>query len=460
MNKLQSWTVPKIIYTVLMSSLLLGYMIVIATYKDSTTTGQSYNLPIYFWVLRIITAISAIFLGKLWKDKGFLILITYLLLKAVRVAADNPAFLFNQGVSEILLTGFWVFSACYGLAKVLEKDQLKKFLSINTAIWTMGMVIYSCLGIYAAWTGKYIYNMGQGSYWGIKDQRLFLVYYVTTSGSVLSVSAVISCIGIFMAEHRLNKALFGVSMIPMLVAVSLTDSRNAQICIAIGISLSVGITLYRYCIKRNKKEKGWNVLLRIIVVSGVVFILVVIICTKTISVFNHYKKTGLLFTRAYAEVENDTEVLNRGFSGNDIFTGRFLIWKATLQKILSDSRYLIWGSSVINPMKDVTVPNMPWLNSSSHAHCMPLMVLLENGIVGFALLSAFFIMIIHRGLQIVLKKSLKMESLVLTLVISVAAGELVECFTWLRSGQAPTLPFFFLALGIIAAAGGQEEKQK
>ena len=255
MTEQRPWTVPKIIYVVLMSFLLLGYMIIIATYKDSTTTGQSYILPIQFWILRVFSAIIAIILGKLWKDKGFLILMAYLLLKAIRVAVDNPANLFDQSVSEILLTGLWVFSACYGLARILDKDQLKRFLSINASIWTIGMVIYSCVGIYAAWTGKYIYNIGQGSYWGIKDQRLFLVYYVTTAGSVLSVSAIIACAGIFIADHRFNKVLFGVSVFPMLVALSLTDSRNAQICVAIGISLSRNIFIQILCKEEQKGNK-------------------------------------------------------------------------------------------------------------------------------------------------------------------------------------------------------------
>ena len=105
MSKQQSWTPARIIYAVLMSGLLLGYMAVIATYKDPTTTGTTFYFPGFVWVIRIITAVLAVWLGKLWKDKGFWLLMVYLLLKTVRVAVPNLQNLFIESVSDDLLTG-------------------------------------------------------------------------------------------------------------------------------------------------------------------------------------------------------------------------------------------------------------------------------------------------------------------------------------------------------------------
>ena len=74
MDRQQSWTIGRIIYTFLMALLLLGYLAVIATYCDQTATGKAFNFPGFVWVLRVITGVMAIYLGKLWKDKGFLLL--------------------------------------------------------------------------------------------------------------------------------------------------------------------------------------------------------------------------------------------------------------------------------------------------------------------------------------------------------------------------------------------------
>ena len=457
MNKQQAWNVPKIIYSVLMSFLLLGYMIIIATYRDSTVTGQSYNLPIQFWILRLVTAIMAIYFGKLWKDKAFLILMVYLLLKVIRVAIDNPSYVFEQSVSESLLTGFWVFSACYGLARIFEKDQLKKFLAINASVWTVGMVVYSCIGIYAAWTGEYVFNISRGSYWGLVIGRLFLCYYETTSASVLSISAVITLAGAFITKRKAAKVLFVVSMLPMILALCLTDTRSAQITVAAGTATMVGIaTLRKLKYKKIETKKihpryAWPVAAA---ATAVIFAMVILLCSNTVQAFNQVRKTGLFVNRALAESAEIADVANRGFSGNDILNGRPLIWKATMQVLGSSKKIILAGTSIRNPMTQVNALGLIG-DIVSHTHNMPLMILLENGIIGFILMGAFFIILAVRSFRIITDKENNRERFILPVIISVAVGELVECFTWLRGGQAPVLPFFFVAIGLIMAAGNK-----
>ena len=142
MNKQESWTPARIIYAVLMSGLLLGYLAVIATYKDYTATGQDFVFPGFVWPLRVISAVMAIVLGKLWKDKGFWILMAYLLLKIVRVAIPDPQNLFEYTVSDHLMTGFWVFTACYGMARVFSRpssSQARGKTMGSSSFWaTMG----------------------------------------------------------------------------------------------------------------------------------------------------------------------------------------------------------------------------------------------------------------------------------------------------------------------------------
>lgn len=457
MNKEQSWSAPKIIYAILMSFLLLGYMIIIATYKDTTLTGQVYNLPIQFWILRVITSVLAIYLGKLWKDKGFLILMAYLLLKAIRVAADNPAYLFEQGVSESLLTGLWVFSACYGLARIIEKDQLKKYLSINAAIWTAGMVIYSCLGIYAAWTGKNIYTIGEGSYWGIYDNRLFLSYYVTTSGSVLSISGVIAFTGVFIYKNTHCKVLFLLSFICIIIALSLTDARGAQVSLSAGVAITIGIAFFSWLISIRNCKKSWAAWTMAIISVGVAFVLCIILCSRIIYYFNKIKTTGLLIRTAYAEQIEEAQLSNRGFFGYNTFSSRNIIWDHVINKIKDNPILLYKGTSIRDPMSYV---NPIWWITASHTHCMPLMILFENGIPGCLLICGFLGIICFRSIRLIVDKEYKWELYLIPVIISVSVGELVECFTWLRSGQCPTLPFFFIAMGVIMTTGQNNKTEK
>ena len=460
MSKQQSWTPARIIYAVLMSGLLLGYMAVIATYKDPTTTGTTFYFPGFVWVIRIITAVLAVWLGKLWKDKGFWLLMVYLLLKTVRVAVPNLQNLFIESVSDDLLTGLWVFCACYGLARAFSKEQLKKFLGINAALWTAGMVANSCLGIYAAWKDQWIYTIGEGAIWGLVDGRLWLTYYVTNSGSVLSVSVLVALSCIFILKNKTGKLLYFLSLIPMMIALSLTDSRCAQVTVATGIAVLIGLfVLYKLRDRfREKGKKEWKAWIPAIAVTGVVFVAVVLCSMKTISLFNQVRTRGLLIPHALADTgDGGTLVSNRGYTGTNILTSRPMIWNAAIQIIKANPRYLLYGTSILNPMNEINASQ--WMVfKAAHCHCMPLMILLESGIPGVLLMGSFLVMIAVKTFRMIREKTYTWDKTAIAVFLSISAGELIECFTWLRSGQTAVLPFYFVALGIISIAANKRKE--
>lgn len=462
MNRQQSWTIGRVIYAALMSLLLLGYFAVMATYSDPTTTGRAFNYPGFVWILRIVTAVMALYLGKLWKDKGFLILIAYLLLKLIRVLADGGNYIFDNSVSESLLTGLWIFSACYGMARILSKEQLKSFLNINVSVWTLGMVVYSCLGIYAAWTGEFIYTIGEGAVWGlVESNRLFLVYFPTVSGSVLSLGVMLALCGAIAARRTWIKVLFFLSIIPIIVGLCLTDSRTAQVTVSAGIALTTGIYVLRTLQKQAQKNKrsDWYAWVTAVAASGVVFVVFVLLCMKTISVFNQVRANGLLIPKALAEgTDAKAIVSNRGYSGNNLLTDRPMIWKSAIGVLLNNPIYFLWGTSIRNPMILVNASETMTF-SASHCHCMPLMILLENGIPGLLLVGGFLVKAATASVRLVLKAENKRDILPVPFVVSILLGELIECFTWLRGGQCPTLPFLFVAIGIIITTGRKQKPE-
>ena len=455
MNKEQPWTIGRIIFASLMSLLLLGYLAVIATYSDPTTTGKTFLFPGFVWLLRIITGIMALYLGKLWKDRGFRILAVFLLLKLIRILADGSGSVFEEAVSDSLLTGFWAFSACYGMARIFSRNQLKRILDLCVMTWTLGMIVYSCLGIYAAWTGEYIPTIGEGAAWYVPLHRVYLAYYPTVAGSILSMGAVLAMCGVVAAKNKPVKLLFLVSLIPTMIALCLTDSRCAQVTVSAGFATMAGLFVLRTLREQARKRgrKGGYAWAAAAAVTGVIFVAFVLLCMQTITVFNKVRSEGLLFTRALAEGTKAKPIVsNRGFTGDNVLTNRPVIWKATIQVLMENPLLLLWGTSIRNSMTLVNASPVMTL-FANHCHCMPLMILLENGIPGILLVGAFLFRTAAAAFRLVLKADRKRDLLPVPFLISILVGELVECFTWLRAGQCPTLAFFFAAAGIIMVTG-------
>ena len=100
-------------------------------------------------------------------------------------------------------------------------------------------------------------------------------------------------------------------------------------------------------------------------------------------------------------------------------------------------------------------PNMTFY--ANHCHCMPLMILLENGIPGLLLMGTFLGKIVSSSFRLVLTSKEKREVVIVPFILSILLGEIIECFLWLRTGTCPTMPFFFVAVGILLTAG---QKQK
>ncbi len=464
MKTKQGWTIPKAIYAAVMMFLLLFYFYVMATNAHAMISGRSFTFPLFFWILRVVSAVMAIIIGKLWRNKGFRILAVFLLLQVLRILFDQPWHLFVDYVCENMLTGLWAICACYGLAAVLGEKQLKQFLTIFASIWTVGMAMSSCLGIVAAWTGQPIYTIGKGSYWGIFDfagKRLWLTYYTTTSGSLASISTMIALCGAYTAKRKWAKILFILAALPMYVALCLTDSRCAHMSVSAGTALQAGILTMR-CLQR--KEWTGNKIKTVLpaaAVTAAVFVVLVLISMQTISAFNNLKSEGLI-SRAYAETAEQAaeQISNRGYMGQNVLTGRIGIWKAAIQSFLDKPLKLLIGSSVCDPMLSINEKIDPSGQVFGHCHNMLLMVLNENGIPGLLLILSLIVMAIRRCWQLVVRDGATAWITPLVAVLgSVMVGELVECFTWFRAGDNATMALFFITIGIILYRDREESRE-
>lgn len=463
------WTISKALYAGVMFILLCSYFYTTLVYHEGHTdpTPGPSNLPL--WIIRSVSVVFALSLGKLWKDKGFLLLTGFLCWVFIRVYIEYSHNIFATVVCDTLLTGLWVFIACYGMGRILDGEQLRQYLSVCAAVWTIGAVSYSSVGIYSAWTEVPVYNLNHGAIWGIVfGGRLILVYITTASGFVLSLSILTALCAMISSRHAATKILYGIATLPMILAISLTDTRASHISLGAGIAIFAGIIVMDRITKRRiqhpefqgKKIPIWiwttEMLMMLAVFAGVVFGLM-----KIIDLFNTVKTRGsILIAQAYAEASGSgkTMIVNRGFTGDDVLNGRWEIWQGAVKYILQNPKILIFGNSSFDSMSGV---NSTLISPFHHLHSIILMTILENGLIGLAIHGAFIIYALRCSFRLIKTPDVPIWIKILPAIpFSLLIGDLAESLTWLRSGDYPMLSFMYVILGIICAYGNKRAMEK
>ena len=445
-----------LLYAVLTGFLLLEFIWEILVYR------RAYTAPAWVLLLRLGSAGLGIWLGKLWKDWGFRLLAALWILLFIRVFFTDQARLFDNGVSQKLMAGLWAWGGCYALGRVLEEKQLRRFALILAALWTVWMLANCGLGLYATVTRVKIPNLSGKGYWRalgkIGAARLHLVYGATTTGAVLAFSAMIAGIALFAVRPVWAKILFGLSLLPLLLCLCLTDARSAMFMTAAGIAALTGIRVYRHLVGEDVSTEARTPVLAAaaaLLAAAAVFGVCVILLLQVTPLFNRLQVRGLI-PRALAEAEATTVpngMASRGLEEAYELSGRTGIWRATLRYIGKKPMTLLTGTSIDQTMSGV---NALRKNASSAAHChnLPLQVLLEAGIPGLLLFCAFAGLIFTRAFRVVRDPGQPLWIRLLpAMLIGMAVGEMVECYTALLTYATPVTFFLFAVLGVISARG-------
>lgn len=441
----KSWTAVKILYTGLTGFCLLSYLwlLVIGAGID--------NMSPVIWIARLVSVPLALYLGRLWKDKGFWILSLYTFLFLLRCFIPDPNSIFYEEVAENILSALWLFGACYGLGRILDNRQLKAFFRVCAIIWTFGIVICSCISIYAAWRGQIINTLGKG-FFGLEELagriRLFFVYLPTTAGSIIGISILICTLLAVSIKNRKVRLLFFISLIPLFLVLGLTDSRTAYISVPAGFGvMAFSAVLHHYQTESSKKEQKHNTKAYIIgsFTMIAVFFLLVILVLQITPLFNHIKTRGMIPV-AYAEEAKKTIVVSSsGFSGDRVLTGRAELWSSVIEHIKRNPIILLTGESKYAPLRGFD-------QFFAHCHSLYLQVLLESGIPGLLLFLSFIIYTIVHAIKVIRTPSLPLwVRLLPALPISLWVGDIAETFTWLRSSQCPMGAIAIISAGIICA---------
>ena len=455
-HQTKDWSPAKVIYTVLMAIALLSHLWLILIGAGIE------DIPTCIWIIRLCTVSFAIYLGKLWKDRGFQILSLYFLLFFLRCFIPDPGSIFSVKAAESILAALWLFAGCYGLAKVLSPNQLKRFLSVNVMVWIAGMAILCCLGIYTVWTEQTMSLFGGNIYLSYDDtgeMRLELVYTATTSGAIMGITILIGTIQILCIKNKYFKRVLLLLLIPIIIAMALTDSRTAFVSASMGLAIMAFSRWYQYYQKQTKENdlhrKGNQLKAWIfgILIMGMVFVLLIIILLQITPAFNRIR-TQSLIPSAFAETTKKTDVAVRGFSGDRILSGRTELWTNIINYINQNRNILLTGAS-----KNIQLVVID--RYYSHCHSLYFQALLESGIPGLLLIIAFIVYTMINVIRVITYPELPLWiRLIPAVFVSLAVADLAECFLWLRASQGPMIAVFFIAASILNTLVPKQKKKE
>lgn len=406
------------------------------------------NMPPIIWYARMATVPLAMYLGKLWKNTGFRILAVYTAVFFLRCFIPDQDSIFTEEVAENILSALWLFSACYGMGYVLNEKQLKKFLLICTGIWTAGMTVLSCMGIFSAWTEQTVRLFEKAEIYVYINARVNIIYLATITGSMIGITLLMASLTIVCVRNKLVKILFGVALIPLSITLALTDSRTAYISVPVGFGIIAFSLVFHYLQGKEKfhrRQCQWKPWLISIVIALIVFVLLVCVLLQITPIFNQIRNRGFLVSVAYAEEANSAGIVTRGFGGSNILDGRAELWTKVLEHFQQNPIALLIGESKLSPLHIVN-------NYKAHCHSIYIQILLESGIPGLLLFLVFIgYTLIHAIRAIRDPEQPLWIRLLPAIPVSLWVGDLAENFTWLRSSQCPMPAILCIAAGILCA---------
>lgn len=392
----------------------------------------------------LLFAIISVVLGRMWKDKGFFLLLILIIIKTARIWAE-------LGYCSLPGQCLYAFGGCYAIGRVYTESHRKQFLIAFCSIWTAAMVVLSVLSIYVAWTKIPILNYGNGAIGFEQGYRLSPVYFPVHAGAIASASIAVSLIAVSIAKKKIIKILFLTSGMIIFVLGILTTSRSNHIVNAALLAMYVVITIYKQ-IKKRPRMYQWAGLL---VLGIIVFIGFSYVQSWGIRIFNYVSNTrGILISNAFSESTGGITprdlVLDQGV--DSFLNGRIDNWESLIWTFKANPSFLFWGSGNINPYQPVNEIRAS-LNivRYAHTHNAWFQMLLENGLPGFLLYVGFTIYVIRAGFKLIINKNLPFWGNILPFpVIACMLADIVDITGYPDRGlPASTILFFFAGLIVV-----------
>jgi len=345
-----------------------------------------------------------------------------------------------QGSSDILLANmsalrrsFLPYVTLPALALLVSEGDMRKLLRVFCALWTILFAFLGCVGIYCAVTGAEITN----SYWGYFIRAWHGMFQLSddknNTGVNFMSSIMIALVGCAVSGKKWPKVLYVLSMVPMLIALSITDNRTGFVAIGIGFGAFVAGLIMPAMQKKNFPK---------IIRAAVSMVLVAVFMAGMLKAVywtrdrvNDYITDGSLPILSSAEAEETEEekkadtLKERDFMQDDMLTGRITIWKGAVNLLKSNPKLVLTGGSVEHFMTYLGEFKKK-LAKFDHLHCMPLMILAETGIFGFTLFVIAMFLFFRAIWRLWLNGEIPLwQRTIFIPALTMVAVEMVECMT-------------------------------
>lgn len=463
------------IYTVFTLVMLLHHVYVTIYFPFPENGAIPLRFVWVFW------AGVTIVLGRMWKDKCFWILTALLLMKFLRIAIPTPELLSEtQTVYEICIYAFYI---CYGTGRVLGGEDRKRFISLFCALWTLAMVVYACIGLYTAFTGIEVPNLGNRPFTlPANEKRLWPVYHPVEAGTLAALSIAVALIGFFMTKRKVLRWLYFLAMFAIFLLNVFCASRTSYILSAMAIGIVSAMLLYETLQQWKKQGKGFRLLrlgVSFAAFAALTFLLI-FVQMRAIPVFNSLKSQDLISTAAAEETvegsaestasemsdpaEESTEadgnrlgtrafVSDKGIDG--FLTGRLQIWIHCCSGISHYPIYALIGAGVYDPMEHINTfirygLALPYIY---HFHSTFIQTLWESGIPGFLLFTVFFGIFLWNAFLLFRNRKLSFWQRLIPLPAFLCwLADMVDVAGYCNYGKPPmTLLYLFAGLTIALA---------
>lgn len=382
------------------------------------------------------------------------------------------------GIWERAYEAWFLFFPC---AFLLTREELGRCIRVLTMVWGVGMGIVAALGIYCTATNSRYYTpvgtvIGIGEYDGA--YRLWLTNYPTISAENLLVAAIFATLALFMSRHRWQKVCFGLLLVPLYVALGLTDGRSAMVAFGLLIAAAVFVRVLMLPGKRAVLRYGAGIaaaLLTVVVLYGV--------CGH-ISGYFHVDASvvhGGRQTAAQTQPEdrillaavNDAAVsdgpapsfltaapaqeeivIHRKFDST--LSGRTFLWSCALKALANnDGNMLLVGRTPGDYGEFLFAYGFP--DFQPHVHNIYLQVAVEWGLPGLAVMVAFLVLLAIASFRLMLRDGLPFwERFLPAPALALLAVEFVDCFLRLSDIHV-ALQAAFLFMGMTI---GVEQKNR
>lgn len=269
-----------------------------------------------------------------------------------------------------------------------EKEMQKLFLIFVLAVFFHSIIV--------------IFN---GLTFGGRTFGLLGVFYIDLAG----LAFLYSIIFLLYAKRKI-KYLYAILSLTILMALILTQTRNAWLSTVVGLAFLLVVLLFN--------SKKFLINKRIIIFSSIILFL-----TATVFVSYINSSADIDVSRRLDTKTNDVKLSENPASvGENSFVSRLFIWHTAVnafmkEPVLGIGMYSFKKTS--NKYYTIPKPFFKQYVENKTPHVAYLEILVETGIVGF-ILFLFFLFSVHRNLFQMMKSRIDEKNVITTLVIFVS----------------------------------------